>query len=100
MAKSEMSAFLLSLCVEIRAAAQSWKDDAARNWPSSSSFDREMRRTAAADAKAIRAVATLVKSGQVLEAYKAADLLDTVVREQIPGRFWTFASNLARTPIR
>jgi hypothetical protein len=96
MPKSEMSEFLGGLCGELRSAAQSWKMDAGRSWPSSSTSDREMRAAAAADAKAIRAVAALVKSGQVFEAYERASCLDTVVREAIPPRFWDSVSALAR----
>lgn len=96
MAKSEMSAFLLGLCDELRSAANSWREDASRSWPSSSKEDRGMRASAAADARSIRAVASLVKAGQVFQAYEKASCLDTVVREAIPDRFWNTVSHLAR----
>lgn len=96
MAKNEMSVFLGSLCDEIRSAARSWKEDAARNWPSSSPGDREMRRVAASDAKSICEVASMVRAGQVFSAREKASCLDTVVREAIPARFWDSVSSLAR----
>jgi len=55
-----------------------------------------MRKAAASDAKSIRGIATLVKSGQVFAAYEKASCLDTVVREAIPSRFWDSVSALAR----
>jgi hypothetical protein len=96
MPKSEMNQFLTKLAEEIREAADQWKRDAAEHYTTNSPCDREMRKVAAADAREIRKVSTMVRSGQILSAYDRASSLDTIVREAIPDKFWEFSGKLSR----
>ncbi len=93
---NEMRTVLAELADEIKSAALEWKSSAYQSWPSPSPSDREMRKTAQADMKAMNSVAALVKSGQLTDAYDRASGLDTIVREAVPEKFWKFAESVAR----
>jgi hypothetical protein len=96
MPKNELKGLLQSISEEISSSAREFKQEACRSWASSSANDREMRKIARSDEKAVRAIASLVRAGRVSEAYDKASCLDTVVRETIPDRFWEFAETTRR----
>lgn len=95
-----MRQFLEELSTELRSTAKASKAEVDRNWPSSSSSDREMRKMGSKDAKDIRTIASLVKSGRITDAKNKAENLDTVVREILPERFWTFTESVKAPPPR
>lgn len=100
MEKNEMKQFLEELSTELRAVAKASKAEVDQNWSSSSSSDREMRKMGSRDSKDIRAIAILVKSGKITTAKNKAENLDTIVREILPERFWTFSESVKGTTQR
>jgi hypothetical protein len=71
--------------------ANDWELWHKRSWGRGSSTpDAGMVKCGKADARSLRKVGKLIKSGKVQEAAEFASNLDTIVREAIPDKVWEF----------
>ena len=71
--------------------AQNWFNFHEDNWgPDSGSFNQSMVDCGNDDAKDLRAIGELIRTGHKTKAGAAADSLDTAVRDEIPESVWEF----------
>lgn len=63
-------------------------ENAIKAWDCGKEDEKELKEAYAKDRKALHKVLNLFKKGKIKESYKAAWDLDTIVRDQIPGRVW------------
>jgi hypothetical protein len=72
----------------VQKAADKWLKNSLKTWEDYPHDLHSIIKSAYADASDLYTVGSLIKMGEGKKAFKLADSLDTIIRDQIPAAAW------------